>query len=101
MKYLLIFIVLIIGCSPKVYKVTDTKFYQEQYLCDDYLLESDINHVQMQFLDAGFTVEIEYITEDRRIIKCLVLTPAMIEYTKKNGKGILKKRHIKQLKNTL
>ena len=93
---------MVIGCKPTEWTVTDTKFYQEQYLCVDDFCRSEFDDLKAKFFKAGFNVNIAYDMNGNGIVRdCIVLTPAMIEYTNKRGKGILKKRHIKRLRNTL
>jgi hypothetical protein len=92
-------IVLLMGCSRTFY-VPDTKFFQEQYLYVGDFTTTDIACLESKFHAAGFAVHFEYVfMED--VEAYMILSPAMIEYTNKRGKGILKKRHVKRLKNTL
>ena len=98
MKKLIPLLFLLISCNQNFY-VEDTKFLHEQYLCMDDLRARDFNNIELKFINDGFTVDYDYIPGDP-VKVYMILTPAMIEHTRK-GKGILKKRHIRKLKNTL
>ena len=107
MKYTLIILLFIsfIGCKPTKWTVTDTKFYHEQYLCTNDMSYFDVDRLKSQFKKAGFTVQMIYQPNNSGygplVLDYMMLKPEMIEYVKPNGKGILKKRHIKRLRNTL
>ena len=95
-----------LSCS-KVFYVEDTKIIKEQYLLTNQFYDCDIVRLERLFNKAGFHVLYEYDMCSRyTLCKYMVLSPGMIEYDRpdfwvfKRG-GILKKRHVKHLKNTL
>jgi len=92
-------ILLLMGCTRTFY-VPDTKFYKEQYLYIGDFTTTDIAGLEARFQRAGFTIHFDYVFEGD-VKTYMILTPEMIEYTNKKGKGILKKRHVNKLKNTL
>ena len=96
-KFILLILIFLFACTPKVYKVEDSKMIKQQYLCIGDFPEYDIYKLQKDFTKAGFELQKSYSEGEFY----LVLTKEMIEFVKPNGKGILKKRHIKHLKNEI
>ena len=93
-------IISLFACNRTFY-VEDTKFFHEQYLHIESFSTWDINNIELKFLNDGFSVNFQHKDLGDGFATYIVLTPEMIEHVRENGKGILKKRHIKQLKNTL
>lgn len=97
--FYLLLIFAFFGCSRTFY-VEDTKFFKEQYLYVGDFTTTDIACLESKFHAAGFAVHFEYVFKED-VKAYMILSPAMIEHTNKRGKGILKKRHVNKLKNTL